>query len=152
MSEKYEITLKVKRYDPDEPDTFTVIISEPVDVDDIKGLSFTLIKGSSGERINIEPLDKVKDLGGESEIYFLIKDLKDKAPKEGDSLMIYAKGPVIDKKKNKAHEKNRPVPIDILDGNLDEWPQIKLALICDKNGDGIGDSINVKFDGSYIPL
>lgn len=140
----------VKRYVPG-PDTFYVTVSEPVNVDAITGNSFILIKGDNGDQINIEPLGgDVEDLGNEKYIKFMITDLNADAPEMGDSLKILHTGPVIDKKVNKAHENNPPVPIEFLDGNLDSWPQITRAVIHDHNGNGIGDSITIAFDGNFV--
>lgn len=141
----------VKRYIP-ENDTFRVIISEPVNIDDIKGMSFILLKGSAtGREISIEPLNKVKDLtGGKYHIEFLVKDLGVDAPKSGDWLKILSSGPILDNKKNKSHKDNRPVPIEFTNGSLNTWPEIDYSYIYDRDGNGIADSIKMKFKGSFI--
>lgn len=139
----------VKRFTPME-DTFRVRISEPVDVSGIVGKSFILVNRPQKE-IEIEPISgTVIDLGNESFIQFCIVDLLADAPAPGDSLKILHTGPVIDKKDNKAHEDNPPVPIVFIDGNLNSWPQISNAVIYDQNGNGIGDSICMTFDGTFI--
>ncbi len=139
----------VKRYKPN-PDTFRVRLSEPVNVSAISGRSFILIKGNHIKEIEIEPLDDVIDLGGESYIKFLVVDLLADAPAPGDSLKILHTGPVIDKVNNKAHKDNPPVPIIFTDGSLDPWPEIKNAVVYDKNGNGIGDSVCLVFNGYFV--
>ena len=140
----------VKRYKP-MPDTFRAKISEPVNVSAISGKSFILIKKDHVKEIEIEPIaGTILNLGQESYIEFLVVDLLADAPAPGDSLKILHTGPVIDKKDNKAHEDNPPVPINFIGGNLDSWPQISNAIILDQDGNGIGDSICITFDGSFI--
>ncbi len=140
----------VKRYKPDN-DTLRVRISEPIDVSLISGYSFIIIKKDNVKEIEIEPIaGTVLDLGSESFIEFLIIDLGADAPALGDSLKILHTGPVIDKVNNKAHKDNPPVPFKFVGGNLDSWPQISKAVIYDQDGNGIGDSICMTFDGYFI--
>ncbi len=140
----------VKRYKPND-DTLRVRISEPIDVSALSGKSFILIKKDHVKEIEIEPIaGTVLDLSSESFVQFLIVDLGVDAPAEGDSLKILHTGPVIDKVSNKAHKDNPPVPIKFVGGNLDSWPQVKTAHVRDQDGDGIGDSICIIFDGIFV--
>ncbi len=131
----------VKRYVPVD-DTFRVRLTEAVKVSEITGLSFVLIKGDNGDAIDIEPVDgDVTDLSGELFIEFLVEDLGDDAPQEGDSLKILHSGPVADKKDNSAHKDNPPVPIRFLDGLIPP----KKAGYYDLDGNGYIDNVRVEF-------
>lgn len=134
----------VKRYKPS-PDTFTINLTEAVNTNSISGNSFILIKGNDSRKIEIAPISSVADLGNNKKLRFLISDLGNDAPVEGDSLQILSSGSVRDLVNNAAHPDNTPVPINFSDGSLDIFPDFEKAIIYDKDGDGIGDSICVKF-------
>lgn len=133
----------IERYNPG-VDSFTINLTESVKVSDISGKSFILIKKNHAKEIEIEPINSVTDLSGGTELQFNIADLGNDAPAEGDSLQILSSGPVKDQLNNKAHKDNTPVPIEFDDGSLDEFPEIEKAIVYDKNGDGIGDSITIE--------
>jgi hypothetical protein len=112
-----EEALVVRRYTA-QPDTFRVRITEPVEVSQVSGNSFVLIKENHVKEIDIGPVGAVTDLGGESYIQFLVADLGPDAPTDGDSLKILHTGPVIDKKGNRAHEDNPPVPLQFFNNYM----------------------------------
>jgi|GEM_PF-1273109 len=95
-------------------DTLVLDVSERINAPLITGAagpSFTLIK-KDGRRIDLTILGTA-GAGNLSTITIAITDLGADAPVAGDSIKIYAKGPVVDVPGNKAHEDNPPVPLQL---------------------------------------
>ncbi len=136
----------VERFIPGN-DTLTVLFTEKVAVDAIKSKSFILIKGNSGDEIELTLLDPAVDQGNEESILFAIADLGSDAPQEGDSVKILHTGPVVDKRVNHAHSDNTPVPIVLV-----KRPNpVEKAAYYDTNGDGIVEQVRIHFAKEIDP-
>ena len=128
-----------ERFDPGN-DTLVLELSEDIraaDVTQASGVSFILIK-PSGE-VNLTILDNAGN-GDLSNITIAIPDLGDYAPAAGDSIKIYAQGPVKDVLNNKAHEDNPPVPIVIRAKPV----PIDTATYWDLDANGIVELLRIK--------
>ena len=128
----------VERFGPG-IDTFFVKFTEDVKIDEIDGESFTLLKNS--QEIAVEIIGGVQSISGEIQITFAA-DLKGANPQVGDSLKILHTGPVADKRNNKAHKNNAPVPIAILNRPV----PVTAAAYYDTDGDGVVDQVRITFD------
>ena len=128
-----------ERFDPGN-DTLVLELSEDIraaDVTQAAGVSFILIK-PSGE-VNLTILDNAGN-GDLSNITIAIPDLGTYAPAAGDSIKIYAQGPVKDVLNNKAHECNPPVPIVIRAKPV----PIDTATYWDLDANGIVELLRIK--------
>ena len=128
----------VERFSPG-VDTFLITFTEEVNVNDITGNSFILLKG--GNEIILSVIGTAVNVSGEIEASF-VSDLSGLIPEPGDSLKILYSGPVIDKRNNSAHRDNTPVPIAI----LNRIPPVKIVkgFYFDNEGNGYVDSIYVE--------
>lgn len=121
-------------------DTMRIRFSEYVDLEDIYGITLSVIKPDNSA-FNLNILN-VLQLPGSDTLMLIVEDALQNSPKYGDSLKILAEGTITDYYGNKAHSDNRPVPIFVKYVPAD----IVHAYYLDTNADGFVDQVNVKFD------
>ncbi len=95
-------------------DTLLLTVSENIRAAHVmqdSGASFVLVK-QGGNELNLTILGNIGSTD-DSTLTIAIADLGNNAPVGGDSIKIYAPGPVKDTKNNRAHVNNPPVPIKI---------------------------------------
>ncbi|MGM0462592.1 MAG: choice-of-anchor L domain-containing protein, partial [Fibrobacterota bacterium] len=125
-------------------DTLEVGFTEPVNVLSIRGPSFTLIQ-ENGDRHSLTPLEELVDLGEKRAARFIIDDMGNDAPAEGDSLQILHSGNLRDERDIPSHEENTPVPIEFVD--MGASIEITDAVYYDRSGDGHPDEIDISLRG-----
>ncbi len=121
-------------------DTITLEVSEDVVASAITqaaGVSFVLVK-QGGTEVDLTIVGSA-GTGNQSNIIIALPDLGTSSPVAGDSILIYAKGPVTDVIGNKAHVKNPPVPLQLKSKPI----PIDSADYWDSNADGIVENVKI---------
>ncbi|MDO5577404.1 MAG: hypothetical protein Q4F84_10015, partial [Fibrobacter sp.] len=128
-------------------DIMHLTFSEPVTPQSLDGEGLLLIKGK--DTITLKVLNSTFDETNTRHTV-TVEDLGDKAPKKGDLLRINPEGAAKDmapsangdKTQNFAHEKNRPVTIEL----QEIPPEIVEALYYDRDGNGVVDTVVIEFN------
>lgn len=120
-------------------DTLYVTFTEPVLASSIIGTTLKLKKNNGADIFDLT-IKKAVQNGDTFKLE--VENAGDKSPEGGDSLKINSYSSLVDMYDNKAHKDNRPVVIHI---KLIPATIISAAYF-DKNGDGIVDSLSIKFN------